>query len=347
MFKQIGGLGEQEIAARRALIGSKLSYGVEYLDDATRGIFPDDLILLGAPSGAGKTQLCCNIALANLAAGRKVHYIALEASEWEIEHRLKYPLVAERFFADPYRPKVRLTYPDWVNGELLEELSEYEKSAAKFFDDAFRDLFVFYKQNKFGIDEMLQTVAFCAAETSLVIIDHVHYFDWDDDNENRAIKKIAMTARRLSLEEKKPIILVAHLRKKDRGAKDLVPGIEEFHGSSDLTKIATTVVTMSPGGVTSTGNYETFFRISKSRRDGGVTRYIGREFFSPRKGGYENGKYQIGWSGCTAESGFEEIPSDDRPSWCAVRGESNRDDVSRRQESFGRPEVPRYVPGGD
>lgn len=324
-----------EIEHRRKNV-ARLKFGVEFLDDALRGIFPDDLILLGAPSGVGKTQLCCNIALANMINGKKVHYIALEASEFEIERRLKFPLVMERYFADDHKPSIgkRVTYSDWLTGEHIDALWEYEQDAAKFFKDAYKDLFLFYKQDKFGLAELCKEVSLCADETDLILIDHVHYFDFDDDNENRAIREIAKMVRTLAIEEQKPIILVAHLRKKDRQNADLCAGLEEFHGSSDLYKIATRVITMSPGLMTPTGCYETYFRIPKNRLDGGVTRFIARELFNPKKGTYESGAYKLGWAESKMGQPFSELTKDIRPDWA-------------RTDSCGRDPVTQIRPSRD
>lgn len=320
MFKSAGLSAIDEIKARKSNRGALLRFGVEYLDDALRGIFKDDLILLGAPSGMGKTQLCCNIALANMEAAKKVHYIALEAGEYEIERRLKFPLVMERYYSDPSRPKLgKISYTDWLLGEHVDALRKYEHDAAKFFEDAYRDLFLFYKQDRFGIAQLREAVLSCSNDTDLILVDHVHYFDLDDDNENRAIKEIAKTVRTLALEEQRPIILVAHLRKRDKGNEELVAGLDEFHGSSDLYKIATRVITMSPGRPTPDGCYETFFRIPKNRIDGGVTRYAAREVFNPKTGGYEKGRYQIGWAEQKRSAGFAEIDHAQQPEWSRVR----------------------------
>lgn len=322
MFRSSADNSFPERAARELTKGKAMRFGVEFLDDALRGIYPDDLILLGAPSGIGKTQLCCNIAYANIEDGKRVHYIALEASEYEIERRLKFPLVFERFMSDPNRPKLqrRLNYPDWLMGAFTAELKDYEQSAAEFFETAFRDLHVYYKQDNFGVSELIQSVMHASGQTDLIIIDHVHYFDFDDDNENRAIREIAKTVRSLALEEQIPIILVAHLRKRDKQNEDMCAGLEEFHGSSDLYKIATKVITIAPGGPDQFGNFRTFFRIPKNRIDGGVTRFLGLEFFNPKKGAYELGKYQIGWADLKRKEGFGAIDGTYRPDWARTEG---------------------------
>lgn len=316
MFHRASDSAFTEYEARSKTVDRILKFGIEFLDDALRGIFPDDLILVGAPSGVGKTQLCCNIAYANLLDGRTVHYIALEAGEHEIERRIKWPLVMERYYADPDRPRLgRIEYTDWLLGKYATELKSYELDAAKFFETAYKGLNIHYKGDRFDVNSLIESVTYCARDTDLIMIDHVHYFDFDDDNENRAIKQIAKTVRTLALEEQKPILLVAHLRKRDRYNDELVSGLEEFHGSSDLYKVATRVVTLAPGRQTTEGDFETYFRIAKNRLDGGVTRFIAKEFFSPKRGGYEKGRYQLGWANQTRKEGFGEVDSSLRPNW--------------------------------
>ncbi len=321
MFRRSSSNSKPEWQQRQKHDGAQLPFGVSYLDDALRGIYKDDLILVGAGSGVGKTQFCCNVALANVEAGYRVHYIALEASEFEIERRLKYPLIMNNFYSDPTRPRLgyTLNYPDWYSGKYATILKIYEDKVAQDYEDKFQNLHTYYKFGNFGIDQLIEAVCTCASESDLIIIDHVHYFDFDDDNEHRAIREIAKTVRTLALEKRKPIILVAHLRKSDKFNQDLVAGLEEFHGSSDLYKIATKVITIAPGRTTPAGNYETFFRIPKNRFDGGVTRYVAREVFSPRDGRYEKGKYELTWSDQKKSDGFEMLDTSLYPSWARKR----------------------------
>lgn len=293
-----------------------LRFGLKFLDDAMLGIRTTDLVLIGAPSGVGKTQLCCQIALANLEDGKTVHYIALEAEEDEIERRMKYQIFATAFYGLPseMRRGTDISYDNWVNGAYVDEWKEIEDYASKTIESGYSRLFTYYKTGDFGVPQMIELIVSNAKDTDLFIIDHVHYFDFDDDNENRAIKEIAKTARTLALEEQKPIILVSHLRKRDKGNSELVAGLDEFHGSSDLAKIATKVVTLAPGSVTSSGMYETFFRTPKNRTQGSVTRYAGRVLYDSRTTLY--GKtYKVGLAGLTRTGGFEELAHAHYPQW--------------------------------
>lgn len=306
-----------ERSGRASLQQRILKFGIPFLDDATGGILPTDLILLGAMSGIGKTEICCKIANANSQDAKRVRMFALESERLEIERRTKFQLVAGRFFSDPNRPSIgiRMSYRNWVLGEFGTKLEEYESWADDFIATAYDNFFVFYKEEEFTTGTMVEQITRHAQNTDLILFDHAHFLDFEDDNENRALKQLAKTARALALEEETPIILVAHLRKRSKDlTEELVPDMEEFHGSSDLFKVATKVVTMAPGRRSENGSFETYFRVPKCRIDGGVKMYIGRTFFSPKTGEYENG-YKIGWASCTRKRGFEEIDRTLYPDW--------------------------------
>jgi replicative DNA helicase len=274
-----------------------LTFGVEYLDDAVNGILPNDLVLVAAPSGAGKTQFCVNLAISNVAQGRRVHYFALEAGPDEIERRIKYQLLAEKYFADEgrlYTPR-QISYLNWCSNFLNAEFDPYEEEVHEYFKNNLMGLKTFYKHEVFSVNELIENVLRIEKETDLIIVDHVHYFDWDDESDNRAIKKIAMTARDLCLEMGKPIVLVSHLRKKDKFNKELVASMEELHGSSELYKISTKMITLAPGPSLADGKYISYFRFAKCRDEGGVTRFVGMVTYDSRRGTYEKG-YKVGWA---------------------------------------------------
>jgi len=322
MFRHSSEFAFKEFEQRQRRTDKMLRFGIDYLDDAGTGIAPSDLILLGASSGAGKTQLCCNITLSNIADGKRVAYFALEADLYEIEARIKYQMVANSFFAKPVPLPERFSFDNWYMGYFSKQLEALEAEVASEYLKRFGNLFIYYKQKNFGVKEFVQGVAEIADQVDLICVDHCHYFDFDDDNENRALKEIAKTARTLALEENKPIILVAHLRKRDRHNKDLVPGMDEFHGSSDLAKIATKIITVAPGKFTAEGTYETYFRMAKNRWNGGTTRHIGKAFFSPKTGRYEPG-YRVGWANQSSDTEFAEVDVLSRPGW-AKRADARR-----------------------
>lgn len=332
---------EPEKNARKIARDGMLSFGIDYLDDAMLGILPNDLILIGAGSGAGKTQICTNIAAANIARNRRVHYIALEAEQFEIERRIKYQIFSKLYYTKRLQERNGpISFQKWVMGDYLDSTREIEEMTTEEFSRNYSNLFVLYKTGKFDVNDLIFHVVACASETDLIIVDHVHYFDYDDTKENQAIKEIAKTARSLTLEQSKPMILVSHLRKRDKYSDELCPGLEEFHGSSDLYKIATKAITIAPGEVVSGGNYATYFRIVKNRFDGGVTRYMGRAEYSHYKGSYERG-YKVGRSNQKREDGFASLDLLLYPEWAKRGGEGSSDSIAPQRGTFLPPQNPR------
>lgn len=355
-FASVASNVKLERAPRASLRGKLLSFGNTYLDDSLLGIRPDDLVLVGAPSGVGKTQFCVNVALANTEAGKRVHFFALEAGPYEIERRLKFQIIAREFYGNPKRPQLGrpLRYDEWECGEFDGMLDAYEAMAEGYCENAFKNLHTFYKGDHFDAAKLIEHVTFIQDETDLIICDHVHYFDWDDQNDNRAMKEIAKTARDLCLRSEKPMILVAHLRKRDRQNQELCAGLDEFHGSSDLTKIATKVITLAPGSAADDGGFYTYVRTPKNRHSSSSARYLAQMIFNERKGGYEK-EYKVGWANSVK---FGEVEPSKLPSWIgrsSSRGQNKSAPSSDSNSDNARTPIPakdarryrNYAPGSD
>lgn len=321
-YSQIANETKRRVNGRDGL----LSFGIQYLDDAMLGILRNDLILIGGGSGGGKTQLCTNIALSNVALGKRIHYIALEAEYLEIEGRIKYQLFVKHFYSDINRPQIRINFQKWMVGDYFESCTGYEIKAATEFEEKYRTLFTYYKSDKFDVTDLIQTVCEIEDETDLIILDHVHYMDIEvDENENSAIKKIAKTARMLAIEKGKPIILVSHVRKRDKYSGEYAPGLEEFHGSSDLYKIATKAITIGPGRATSDGKLETYLRIVKNRFDGSCTRVMGQILYDPKVGSYGK-EYYVGDAYQTRAEPFNQLSMASYPEWATYHTRASSGD---------------------
>lgn len=337
-------IAQTEIASRLTNEDGLMKFGIDFLDEATEGILKNDLILLGARSGAGKTQFCTNVAWANVQRGRKVHYIALEAEYAEIERRIKYGIFCDLFFKKPNKGQTRLSFKNWMLGRLSIEHADVEAECAEIFKAKAQGLFTYYKTNAFDVKEFIKTVMYCAEDTDLIIVDHVHYFDFDGDNENKAIKEIAMAARDLAIHQGKPMILVAHIRKSDRNSTEKCPGLEEFHGSSDLFKIATKAITLAPGdNYSKDGKAETYMRIVKDRFDGSLQRHMGCLTYNVREGKYEAG-YKLGSDKQKRNEEFSEYSPGDFPGWArSVRGNGGVVAASNPEVRRANPEIKNYA----
>lgn len=268
-----------------------LTFGVRFLDDAMGGITKRDLILIGAKTGSGKTSLASNIAMNNCRAGRRVHYFALEAEDREIERRMKFQIVASIYYREYVGDKIKLRYVDWYSGKLDYVLGRFESQADAELTTLTKNLHTYYRVDSFTGDDFAKHLEAIREETDLVVLDHFHYVDSTDENENRGHKRIVKQIRDSALRADKPVIVVGHVRKSDPKFAPLIPTEEAFHGSSDIVKIATKAIMIAPDYETETGHasiWSTYMQIVKCRQDSSLTRYVARLNFDTRVDAYED-----------------------------------------------------------
>lgn len=294
-----------------------LQFGISYLDDALGGVFKNDLILIGAYSGIGKTELVTNIAMKNAGLGKRVHFFALEAEQMEIERRIKYKMLSEMFYKT-LRSKyqhIQFDFSEWYAGKLDKIIGDYEPEIEKLLLDLYPTLSTIYRDGgDYTVEKFEKQFLAIQDQTDLVIIDHLHYFDSEDPNENRALRNIIKKLRDTALLIGKPIILVAHVRKRERKIKQLVPELEDFHGTSDIGKIATRAITIGQSKELSLDKTKvvTYFKIVKNRLASNRTRFVAITNFDISNNMYDK-KYLLG----TEEPDGEFILADknDVPFW--------------------------------
>ncbi len=230
---------------RRAKIGDQVfPIGISYFDEYTEGVFPTDLILVGADTGVGKTTLITMIAERAARIGKRPLVFALEAEQGEIEQRTLYQELAEEVFSRRHPRRAELRYARW-KANRCEWASELVPAVRERVRSRLAGMSTYYRTRAFTADDVAREIQANQSNADLFILDHVHYIDFEDPNENRAIKEITKTLRDVVLCVEKPVICVAHLRKPDRRSPRIVPLISDFMGSSDLPKIATKCVLLS------------------------------------------------------------------------------------------------------
>ena len=113
----------------------------------------------------------------------------------------------------------------------------------------------------------------------------------------------------------KPVVLVAHLRKRDLGSKRLLPSLEDFHGTSNIAKICTHAITLDRCNVIEPKVWfevPTFFRVLKDRLIGEQP-YAAVMHYDRRKKTYSP-FYTLGRL-TKGNSDWEPIDPLDRPAW--------------------------------
>jgi len=296
-----------------------IPYCHAFLDDYLRCIMPHDLILLGALTGAGKTEMARWIATSNAALGRHVFYFALEAEPDEIERRTKFSVLAGLVARDHVQVPGGFNYADWRVGRLETYVRLLDLEADEIAADKYKTLHTYYRDSKFDHEAIRRLFMAVKDQADLIVLDHLHYVDIDDDNENRGFKTTVKMIRDVSLGIGKPVLLIAHLRKKDTKLRFLVPSIDDFHGSSDITKICTRAVLLAPAAKSAIekmprahGKAATFFSIPKDRVSGACS-LIALCDFDWRSKKYDDG-YTLGWQSKSGDK-FEPLGLGESPAW--------------------------------
>jgi hypothetical protein len=289
-FENVGSRAAAEREKRTKQAQTGLTFGVPFLDRALGGIFPNDLVLIGAKTGVGKTTFATMIAQVNAIAGKRVHYFALEAEPLEIERRIKFNLLARRIRKHISGDHDDVNYLDWYMGRIEHKAERFEAEVNEIIAKNLSTLHTYYREADFYAENFEQMVTAIQGETDLIILDHLHYVDTDDANENRGYKKIVKKIRDVALLVGKPMVVVAHVRKGDRRNAQVVPGLEDFHGTSDVPKIATKAVMIAAAFDQNSGDpclWPTYISPAKCRFEGSRTRYVGLCSFDVRTGLYE------------------------------------------------------------
>lgn len=270
-------------------------FGIKYLDDCLRGLSTRDIVVVGAQSGVGKTELLTHLALNLSRAGSRVHYFALEAETNEIERRIKYKNLAALYFSDPERPKIpHLSYAVWKSGEHSFELGAYEDQAKEITKKDMENVSTYYKDEKdfeFNVDTFCEKIKFIRGSTDLVIVDHLNYFDKKDPRDMSEVFKIMKHVRYSALNMGVPFILASQVRKRDKRDSSLVPDMEEIFGSSDVYKIATKVIMFAPNyayKARDKKHFATLFRCQKNRDDSTAGRFVGEVLFDTTRNLYSD-----------------------------------------------------------
>lgn len=294
-------LRPQQAQALRTVRGATLvPWGVDFLDDALLGVAETDLTLIGAWTGQGKTELATAVARNAVAQHKSVVFFALESEDREIEDRMMWgELVREWHRRHPQgKPGVHMRYASWRNGLLSDELDQIEEQIWPRFSLDIAGLRTVYKGEKgtFSVQDFCDAFEGVRHEADLIVVDHMHYFDLDDENENRALKNAVKKIRETALRHKKPVLLLAHLRKATRNSttENVLPDIDDFYGHSDLVKIGVNVILVSRcerQGLAS-GNSPTWVHISKARHAGDAVNFAGLVGYDFKAGRYAPG-YQL------------------------------------------------------
>lgn len=332
-FRPMGDRIAGELERRQALAARALNYHHTFLDDYLRAILPHDLVLLGAPPGVGKTNLALAIAAANARAEMRAHFFALEAEPDELERRMKYSMLAYELLAARSPRFGDLNYTDWYLGRCEEFCGPLNAIVDRRIAAELATMFTFYRGQKFGAQDLTRAILEVSDESDLIVIDHLHYVDAEEnEDENRAVTDLIMTIRDLTLRIGKPCLCVAHLRKRDERVHKLMPSLYDFHGTSNLTKVCTHVVTLERALDVEAPKWyllPTYVAISKDRRSGAPP-YVALQNFDVRTRAYQD-EYTLGRA---SGRKWEELKLGSVPGWARHHRPIANDGTPSRQATL-------------
>ena len=227
------------IKERRALnINNVCKYGVKILDEYLGWILPSELVVIGAETWVGKSELAYTMALKNASNGKRVLLFELEWDINEIALRHTQKLINET----SNNPISTISYRFNTNKNIY----KIENEVISCMDDKIKNnLFIFNKLSIPSIWFIKELVEKIKDDIDIIIIDHLHYIYLDKDDELRQIGEIMRTLKTVTDIIKKPIVLISHLRKKDNKTKERNPEVSDLYGSSNIGKEATTVLLLS------------------------------------------------------------------------------------------------------
>ena len=271
---------KKSIQAQEAIRPAELcKFGIKPLDDAMPFIQNNELVVIGADSGVGKSSLVVDIALNNVLNKKRVAMFYLEGGDEEFTSRVRFKLITEKIMKDTGKSQY-FDYVTWKCNMMESDL--FKRTQEKVLEDmkeTFEEYLWVYPIDKgFKVQDLKNALyGFHSLEEwvgqdgkidiDLIIIDHLQYFELaGNQNEIMQTTSILRELKRLTDRYKVPVILVSHLRKKgkDRG----LPGQDEFYGTGNTSKISTTSIMISSDkGKTNYSDrlYPTIIRFVKSR----------------------------------------------------------------------------------
>lgn len=278
------------------------TWGIDYLDKHFGGgIAPRSFNLIACESGRGKTTLVSNMAVENSLRGKKVAFIRLEGDMYDFADTEKWKIIYDevyKMFRDEELPNL----PDYQSYRLnnIPGIESLEQDAQKHLLTRLKNVFLFDKgtHRSLSRDTITDVLNNMKDVFDLIIIDHLHYFEITDERQQyreqmESVKIINDFVDSVGT----PVVLVSHVRKRDSRASKQLLKMEDIQGSSDIFKIAHTVLMMSPyyeeyDDIEKI--YPTLFYSPKSRY-GASTTAIGIKCFDGKSkkyiSGYEQAKH--------------------------------------------------------
>lgn len=213
-----------------------ISTGMKEIDQAIIGIFPTSLVTIAGETGAGKSQLAGNIAWGAVEKGKKVVYFDLENDPTDFFRRQVAIDIAKttgRYFP---HSKMR-TIEDYAENEDI-----IAPSINNVCEKMGNNLLLYGNDQLPDLDSFVKYLEL-VNDANLVVVDHLHYFQFESDRtDTENIGRIMRCFRLICKNRRIPLICISHLRKRQKSGEF---GNDDLFGSSMITKESETVIILS------------------------------------------------------------------------------------------------------
>ena len=142
---------------------------------------------------------------------------------------------------------------DFKHGKYLNEglvdLEVLEKAEIESKEEA-KHITLVSRQTEYNVSKLKDDMTrMCEDGIKLIILDHLDYIEQDNPNDNSNIHMTDLMGKIRELQDiyKCGIVAVSHFRKEGNSkSAPMIPGIDEFHGSSNKAKQATCAIMLAP-----------------------------------------------------------------------------------------------------
>ena len=236
------------------------NFGISFLDDKIGGIYDEDLLIIGAESGIGKSTIAEIIAFNCIDQKIKPALFSLENFAGNTRDKKAFELFKARTL------QWNLKFRQWVDiCKRTPSLTDDDVSVAEKL--CYKMHLVERSNQDYTIDKLEKDFANAVSDgCRVIILDHLDYFDaYEKDNDLQHTKRLMKTIRRLQDQYKVAVIGFSQLRKNiDRNI--IVPTYDDLYGSGDKVKQATLVLMVARCEEDAKdGIYPTYFNLSKDR----------------------------------------------------------------------------------
>ena len=244
-----------------------IKFHIPELNRLITGIYPTDLVVIGADTGLGKSQFLVDLAYNACKNGARVAYFDLENDDGDMILRQ----IAKKV---SIKTKQLVTVNHIRTRECL--TGSIGECVMESFDEVVRELgknIMFYNNTKIPtIEEFLKSIQTLrdGKGCDMVVVDHLHYFEMDDkDIQAIQIGKIMRELRMLT-KSRVPVVIASHLKPRAKRADE--PTNYDLFGSSNISKEAGVVILLSKNEA------ETTLHLTKNRSGGGITEKLCGKF---------------------------------------------------------------------